>query len=106
MSATSAIIPLYTMASSRAVNSRCYVAFGENPCMDNTNHLLRNSYLSPQATEKGPLVIVRRNVSPGDKVGSVTLVCLTTARKPEKKLEGYDRDRCFGQSDALNFGAL
>jgi len=38
--------------------------------------------------------------------GSMTLVRLATAKGGKETSKGYYRDRCFGQSDALNFGDL
>jgi hypothetical protein len=31
---------------------------------------------------------------------------LATAKGGKETCKGYDRDRCYGQSDALNFGDL
>jgi hypothetical protein len=50
--------------------------------------------------------ILPRNAFRGDFVGSMTLVRLAAANGGKGTCKGYDRDRCFGQSDALNFGDL
>jgi hypothetical protein len=47
-----------------------------------------------------------RNAFRGDVVGSMTLVRLATAKGGKETCKGYDRELCFGQSDALNFGDL